>query len=168
MSNIASYDPDTGRVTHWCPDGYADPPEPNIAVGDAEWASRMYDPSSWYVVDGVLGYYPPPPQPPPHRALEMLETGMQLESKTAPHLNGTYSCAVGSVSIEAGILTAISAGINLPNGVAVVFDTSNNPHEFTPDQFRDYYRVKLAFCQALNIVRQTNTGELPAQPVAIP
>lgn len=169
MSNLASYDPTSGMVNGWYPDGYVSPPTPNVVVSDEQWTYHFSEPNSWQVVDGVLSTYTAPTTQPTlaEMAGEMLLAGMQLVSQSQSQLNGTYPCSNQSLVQDAGTLSAINAGLQLPNGVAILVDTSGTPHAFTPDQFRVYCQVKLTFLQTLNTIIGSNTGILPVQPIVI-
>ncbi|HEY4153512.1 MAG TPA: hypothetical protein VGM38_09345 [Pseudolysinimonas sp.] len=112
------------------------------------------------------------PAPPPptlvQQAATMLATGMQIVSTSNPMLNGTYPCDARSNSDDGNLLSAITAGLELPGGFAVRIDTSGNPHPFAVPDFKNYCQAKLIFQQQLNTVIGTGQGGLPQQPTVIP
>lgn len=170
MTKHASYDPVTGRVLAWYDDSHPSPPVTNvIIVSDAEWNNRITSQYGWYVSGGTLvAYTSQPPETLTEQASAMLMAGIMIVSTGTQALNGTYPCDSASDQRESGILSAISAGLSLPNGVAVVVDTAGNPHVFTPNDFKNYCQAKMEFKQALMTVMGNNTGTLPTLPVTIP
>jgi hypothetical protein len=52
--------------------------------------------------------------------------------------------------------------------VAVRVDTSGMPHFFPPQDFKNYCQAKMIFQQQLTTIIGRGSGELPAQPTAIP
>jgi len=110
----------------------------------------------------------PPPPTQAQLAAIMLARGIEITSNNNPTLNGTYPCDALSNSQDGNILAAITAGLELPNGVAVRIDTSGGPHPFPPADFKNYCQAKLIFQQQLNTVIGSNSGVLPVQPSVIP
>lgn len=98
----------------------------------------------------------------------MLAAGIEIVSTGNSTLDGTYPCDSQSNSDDGNLLSAIAAGLSLPNGVAVRIDTSGNPHAFPPDDFKNYCQEKLNFIQTLTTIIGTHGGALPTLPVTIP
>lgn len=112
-----------------------------------------------------------PPAPPPtnaQQAAAMLANGIEIVSSGNSSLDGTYPCDARSNSDDGNLLSAITAGLSLPGGVAVRIDTSGNPHAFPPADFKNYCQAKLIFQQQLNTIMGTNSGSFPVQPTVIP
>jgi len=110
----------------------------------------------------------PPPPTQAQVAATMLATGIEIVSTSNPTLDGTYPCDPRTNSDDGNLLAAISAGLSLPNGVAVRVDTSGGAHAFLPADFKNYCQAKLIFQQQLNTIIGTNQGALPTQPTVIP
>lgn len=110
----------------------------------------------------------PPPPTQAQAAAIMLATGIQIASATNPTLDGTYPCDATSGSQEGSLLAAISAGLTLPNNVAIRVDTSGQPHAFSVDEFKNFCQAKMIFQQQLTTIIGTGSGALPEQPTAIP
>ena len=122
-------------------------------------------------VTGQPVWVPLPPPPPPtlaQQAAIMLARGIQIVSTANPQLSGVYPCDQTTSNQESGLLAAISAGLQLPMGVAVRVDTSGNPHAFPQPDFLNYCQAKMFFTQQLTTVMGTNQGVLPEQPTWIP
>ena len=116
-------------------------------------------------------WVPVPPPPPPSQselADAMLKAGIQITSISNPTLDGTYPCDAASTAEETGLLVALVAGLQWPNGVAVRVDVDGNAHAFPPDDFKNYCQAKLNFQQTLNTIIGNNQGNLPDQPTVIP
>ena len=112
---------------------------------------------------------PEPPAPSQSDlAAAMLKAGIQITSIGTPTLNGTYPCDAASTAEETGLLVALVAGLQWPNGVAVRVDVDGNAHAFPPDDFKNYCQAKLNFQQTLNTIIGNNQGNLPDQPTVIP
>lgn len=110
---------------------------------------------------------PPPPLTLAQQAAAMLAAGIQIVSYGNPNLNGTYPCDAATNNEEAGLLAAIAAGLDLPNGVAVRVDIAGTPHGFVPVDFRNFCQAKLAYVQQLRTIIGSGQGTLPQQPTEI-
>jgi len=152
-------------------------PSDAVEITDQVWAEFAYaSPPTGKMLgsDPVTGqptWIDRPPPPPPTLAQQadaMLAAGIAIISVSNPGLDGTYSCSLAASAEETGLLSAINAGLELPNGVATRVDTSGQPHDFTPEEFKTYCQAKLTYQQALQTISGTNQGTLPTQPTVIP
>jgi hypothetical protein len=150
------------------------PPDPVEITDDvwAQYAGTTAPPGQTLGADvtGQPIWVDLPPPPPPtlaQQATAMITAGIQIVSTGNPALNGTYSCSALASSQEASLLAALTAGLDMPNGVIVRVDTDGQAHDFTPTEFKDYYQVKMVYQQDLNTIIGTGQGTLPAQPSVI-
>ena len=147
-----------------------------VDISDETWASyALASPPNGMMLgadeNGQPTWVPVPPVPPPSQselADAMLKAGIQIVSTGTPSLDGTYPCDAASTAEETGLLVALVAGLQWPNGVAVRVDVDGNAHAFPPDDFKNYCQAKLDFQQTLNTIIGNNQGNLPDQPTVIP
>lgn len=146
-----------------------------VDVTDQVWAEYTGIPPAGMALGademGQPAWVPLPEPPPPTQsqlAAMMLARGIEITSNSNPTLNGTYPCDAQSNSDDGNLLAAITAGLELPNGVVVRVDTSGQPHVFMPQDFKNYCQAKLTFQQQLNTVIGLGSGSLPEQPTVIP
>jgi hypothetical protein len=146
-----------------------------VDVTDQVWMQYIGTPPDGMVLGadglGQPTWVPLPEPPAPTQAqlaAIMLARGIEITSNSNPTLDGTYPCDAQSNSDDGNLLAAITAGLSLPNGVAVRIDTAGRPHAFLPAAFKDYCQAKLTFQQQLNTIIGSGSGVLPAQPTVIP
>lgn len=111
---------------------------------------------------------PPPPPTQAQLAMAMLATGFAVVSTASPELSATYPCDQNTTTTDANLLGALTAGLELPNNVAIRPDVQGVAHAFPPADYKNYCQAKLTFMQTLSTIIANNQGALPVQPTVIP